>query len=107
MGRWAHLYALPQWKRLRALHLREHPLCVMCMEAGDCERATIVDHKRPHRGDMRLFLDPANLQSLCKPHHDSSKQWEENRGMSGGCDADGNPLDERHPWNSNRKRVTS
>jgi 5-methylcytosine-specific restriction enzyme A len=104
MGRWAHLYALPQWKKLREQHRHAHPCCAMCLDAGEVTPATITDHIRPHRGDMRLFLDPDNLQSLCKVHHDSSKQWEERRGMSGGCDADGNPLDARHPWNRRQQR---
>lgn len=98
-GQWASLYAMPEWRKLRAAHLRSRPCCAMCLDAGLVVGATIADHVRPHRGDMRLFLDPKNLQSLCKPHHDSTKQWEERRGMSPGCDANGNPLDSRHPWN--------
>nr|WP_236669325.1 HNH endonuclease [Burkholderia gladioli] len=34
---------------------------------------TIGDHIVPHRGDDRLRLDPENVQTLCKPHHDSEK----------------------------------
>ncbi|MBB5469359.1 5-methylcytosine-specific restriction endonuclease McrA [Paraburkholderia sp. CI2] len=99
-GKWSALYAMPQWRKLRREHLREYPHCVTCLEQGLFTDATVVDHKRPHRGSLRLFLDPSNLQSLCKPHHDSTKQWEEKRGVSAGCDADGNPLDSRHPWNA-------
>lgn len=35
--------------------------------------ATIVDHIVPHKGDLVLFHDPENLQSLCKPCHDRDK----------------------------------
>jgi 5-methylcytosine-specific restriction protein A len=98
-GQWSHLYNTPQWRRLRASHLQSHPCCVKCMEQGYDTRATVVDHKRPHRGDTRLFFDSDNLQSLCKPHHDSTKQWEERRGLEAGCDSNGNPRDARHPWN--------
>ena len=63
-------------------------------------RATVADHKVPHRGDSRLFWNPDNLQSMTKPCHDSLKQSEE-KGGSGflrGCDVDGNPLSSEHPW---------
>src|SRR5580698_2605496 len=103
-GRWGHLYNTPRWRKLRAEHVHAHPTCAMCMEQGFDTTATIVDHRRPHRGDTRLVFDPDNLQSLCNPHHDSTKQWTENRGVEPGCDADGNPLDARHPWN--RKQAT-
>lgn len=45
-------------------------------------------------------MDPANLQSLCKPHHDSAKQSEERLGYAKGCDVDGRPIDPAHPWNA-------
>jgi len=62
------LYHTPEWRALRALHLREHPLC---SDVSGCRRrATVVDHAIPHRGDNARFFDPANLRSLCKPHHD-------------------------------------
>lgn len=32
--------------------------------------ATVVDHKMPHKGNMALFWDHDNWQSLCKPCHD-------------------------------------
>ncbi|MFL9933603.1 HNH endonuclease signature motif containing protein [Paraburkholderia sp. RL18-103-BIB-C] len=105
-GQWSHLYNSPRWRRLRAAHLHEHPCCVMCLAQGYDTTATVVDHRCPHHGNLRLFFDPSNLQSLCKPHHDSSKQWEERRGIEPGCDANGNPLDARHPWNQ-RARSTS
>lgn len=103
MGQWAALYATTAWRHLRARHLREHPLCVDCLTLGAYTPATVVDHIRPHRGNLQLFLDPANLQSMCKPHHDCTKRFEERHGMSPGCDVDGNPLDPRHPWNVHRQ----
>ena len=33
----------------------------------------VADHRRPHRGDERLFWDDRNLQCLCKPCHDGPK----------------------------------
>jgi hypothetical protein len=49
----------------------------MCEEAGRFTPATVVDHRIPHRGDIRLFWDPINWQPLCTHHHSSAKQSEE------------------------------
>lgn len=59
------------WRRLRAAHLASHPHCVACLAQGKHTQATDVDHVRAHQGDDSLRLDPANLQSLCHPHHAS------------------------------------
>ncbi|KVH78390.1 hypothetical protein WJ41_03090 [Burkholderia ubonensis] len=85
-----------EWQKLRAEHLAKHPHCVYCLReigmAGwspaDVVLAcavrriaeplgTIGDHITAHLGDRRLQLDPTNIQTLCKPHHDSAKQREE------------------------------
>ncbi|WP_288659528.1 MULTISPECIES: HNH endonuclease [Pseudomonas] len=66
-----------KWQQARLQHLREHPLCVYCERLGRVTAASVVDHKTPHRGDMTLFWDRANWQSLCKPCHDSVKKQEE------------------------------
>jgi 5-methylcytosine-specific restriction endonuclease McrA len=92
------------WRRLRAVHLAEHPLCVMCQREGRTTPATVVDHIVPHRGDHALLMAAANLQSLCAPHHDSTKQSEERLGYAKGCDAEGRPLDPAHPWNAARAK---
>lgn len=59
------------WRKVRDQHLREEPLCQMCMEAGRVTAATVVDHivSIADRPDLRL--DRSNLRSLCKPHHDA------------------------------------
>jgi 5-methylcytosine-specific restriction protein A len=72
----------------------------MCREAGRIEAATVVDHKQPHKGKPELFWDRHNLQSLCKAHHDVSKQRDENRGFIGGATVAGLPLDPSHHWNA-------
>lgn len=64
--------------------------------------ATVVDHIVPHGGDQALFWDTGNWQSLCAPHHNSTKQSEERLGYEKGCDSEGRPLDAAHPWH-NRK----
>jgi 5-methylcytosine-specific restriction protein A len=72
----------------------------MCREAGRIEAATVVDHKQPHKGKPELFWDRHNLQSLCKAHHDVSKQRDEVRGYIGGATVAGLPLDPAHHWNA-------
>lgn len=71
---WRGWYKRARWLRLREHQLVMHPLCAFCLEQGIVEPATVVDHIKPHRGDPELFWDPDNLQSLCKPHHDSTKR---------------------------------
>jgi 5-methylcytosine-specific restriction protein A len=62
------LYRTPQWRALRAQQLDAHPHCEV---HGCMNHATVVDHRTPHHGQQHLFFDPANLQSMCKRHHDS------------------------------------
>lgn len=88
------------WQRARDGYLRLHPLCVMCKEQGILTAATVVDHKVPHEGDQALFWDQDNWQSLCKLHHDSTKQKQEQRRQVIGCSADGLPRDADHHWNA-------
>jgi len=67
---------------------------------GLIREATICDHVIPHRGDRDLFWN-GETQSLCAPCHDAIKQSEE-RGSdaySSITDAQGFPLDPRHPQN--------
>jgi 5-methylcytosine-specific restriction endonuclease McrA len=44
----------------------------------------VVDHIKPHKGNLVLFWDEGNLQALCKRCHDGAKQAMDNRG--GGSD---------------------
>nr|WP_256372325.1 HNH endonuclease signature motif containing protein [Ensifer sp. M14] len=54
--------------------MAREPLCRFCLVVEDVTEATVVDHMRPHKGNVELFYDPGNLQSLCKPCHDGFKQ---------------------------------
>lgn len=49
-----------RWRKARDRFLMAHPLCAKCLENGRLERATVVDHIVPHRGDQRLFWDESN-----------------------------------------------
>jgi 5-methylcytosine-specific restriction protein A len=97
---WRYLYDSAAWKSLRLWQLRREPLCRHCLEQDLVTEASIVDHITPHKGDVELFFDPLNLQSLCKLHHDAGKQSHERTGIERGCDEHGMPLDARHHWRS-------
>lgn len=66
-----------KWQKARERYLLDNPLCVYCGRSGQVTAASVVDHVIAHRGDMTLFWDQSNWQSLCKPCHDSVKQAEE------------------------------
>jgi 5-methylcytosine-specific restriction enzyme A len=74
--------------------------CPHCNEQG--LPASVVDHKKKHNGDPRLFFDPRNLRSMAKPCHDRFKQSEEKGGAGflKGSDELGRPLDPAHPWHA-------
>ena len=63
----------------RLAHLAAFPLCARCLaeEPPRTTVATIVDHVLPHKGDMQLFWDRSNWQSLCKPCHDRKTGMED------------------------------
>ena len=44
----------------------------------------VVDHIIPHRGNLALFWDEANLQAVSKAWHDSEKQRQERGAGQGG-----------------------
>lgn len=77
------MYQMPEW-RDRSVGLRWHrlaiePNCRECSKARIASAATDVDHIVPHRGDMRLFLDVDNTQSLCHRHHSIKTARERSR----------------------------
>jgi 5-methylcytosine-specific restriction protein A len=96
---WRAWYGTARWKRARAERLSAHPLCMKCQQQGLTTAASVVDNIKPHRGDAALFWDPLNFQSLCKPHHDATKQREEELGQIIGTEVTGRPRDPKHPWN--------
>ena len=100
MGQHKHLYDKAAWRRLRLHQLAKRPLCALHGELGQIKPASVVDHIRPHGGDMQLFFDEGNLQSLCKSCHDSHKQAQERNanGLMRGAGLSGSPLDRAHPW---------
>lgn len=78
---WRRLYTTDVWKKqLRPAQLAREPYCRECVRWGLRVPATDVDHIVPHEGDMALFTDPANLQSLCHRCH-SFKTARENANL--------------------------
>lgn len=93
------LYLTPRWRNARRAYLAEHPLCAICQRQGRATAATVVDHRKPHGGDLVLFWDRSNWQAVCASCHSGVKRIEENHGYSQAADVDGNPIDPKHPWN--------
>ena len=58
------LYNTRRWRAASKAFLSVHPFC----KCGQFAEAT--DHIIPHRGDLKLFWDRANWQTLCKRCHD-------------------------------------
>ena len=64
---------IKQWWKLRAGVRKHAKRCAFCKTAFGAD-FPIVDHIKPHRGDVTLFLDALNLQPLCVTCHNKRKQ---------------------------------
>lgn len=61
-------YNTAQWKRLRDLFFKEHPLCEECQRQGIVKVSQIVDHIVPiENGGSKT--DVTNLRALCQSCH--------------------------------------
>ena len=69
---YTNLYKTKRWKELEREHLRKEPYCVIC----GCKENLVCDHRQAHRGNLDLFFDPDNLQTLCKSCHDQKTRDE-------------------------------
>lgn len=69
-------YNSAAWRKRRAAHLRDNPLCAYCLEEGRTTEATIANHDPPHRGDEHAFFF-GTIKSACKACHDGRIQSEE------------------------------
>jgi 5-methylcytosine-specific restriction endonuclease McrA len=87
------LYKSARWQRLRRYQLSVQPLCEFCLVTETITAADVIDHRKKHGGDLDLFFDPENLQSLCKHHHDSAKQSIERGRKVITYGADGYPIE--------------
>lgn len=66
-----------RWQKVSKAYLANHPFCVRCLDKGIHTHATVVDHIKPHKGDMSLFWDKNNWQALCKQCHDRKTATED------------------------------
>jgi len=86
------------WKRVRALHLRGNPFCIVCGELGN-----EVDHIVSIRENPELRLEPSNLRTFCKKHHSRrtvyDQGWHQGKRPASEIAPDGMPTDPDHPWN--------
>ncbi|ADU30991.1 HNH endonuclease signature motif containing protein [Evansella cellulosilytica] len=68
-----------RWQKASRSFLKRNPLCV-CEE---CKKkivplpANVVDHITPHKGNMKLFWDKNNWQSMNKRCHDKKTAKED------------------------------
>lgn len=95
---WNRWYKLARWVKLRKAQLQAEPICRYCRQQGRRTPATVCDHVERHNGNPDKFWN-GPFQSLCKTHHDATKQAEEHRGFSTASGLDGWPIDPRHPAN--------
>ena len=75
--RWRGWYSLKAWQDLRLIVFERDVYTCQMEGCGAVTARPVADHRTPHRGDRQLFFDPKNVQTLCKPCHDSAKQREE------------------------------
>lgn len=99
MAKWP--YSTARWQRLRKAHLGMYPLCQACPRPTP---ANHVDHIKPISEGGHPFPGHEGLRSYCAACHSAKTA----RGFEAGavktdrprkgCDANGNPLDNAHPW---------
>ncbi len=94
---WRRLYSTVRWKRMRRNKLSKTPWCEPCQAQGMSRVATVVNHKEPHRGDLRLFFH-GELESCCENCHNSAIQRAEKKGFRLDLDEEGWPIDPAHPF---------
>lgn len=106
-------YNSKRWKLTRLNQLSNYPLCRHCEKIGRFITARDVDHIVSMESGGHP-TDPNNLQSLCHSCH-SRKTAREDSGFGNskstkpmkGCDTNGLPLDDKHPWACNGGREQS
>lgn len=87
------LYKTARWQRLRTSKLTLQPLCERCLAMEVIVSADVVHHRTAHRGNEDLFWSMDNLESLCKPHHDSEGAREDRGQTIVTFGADGWPVE--------------
>lgn len=79
---WRAWYGTKRWQDLRLqVFVRDRYVCQrtgeLCVGAYPAPNSPAANHKKPHRGDPKLFWDPNNVETVTKAVHDSIIQAEE------------------------------
>jgi 5-methylcytosine-specific restriction enzyme A len=71
-----------KWQKASKAYLKAHPIAVDYFgeHGGRFYAAEVVDHIKPHKGDMKLFWDSNNWQGLTKRDHDRKTALEDGGG---------------------------
>lgn len=69
-------YNSAAWRKLRAVHVKYHPLCEHCKAKGLTTPTAVVDHIIEILDDYSKRLSPKNLQSLCLACHNKKTAQE-------------------------------
>lgn len=103
-------YNTRQWKVLRQQKLLQVPFCEGCAERGKRAWANTVDHRVAISDGGPAFPELEGLASYCVSCHSRKTARGSEAGAvrakGTGWDADGNPLDQRHPWNGGNGTLT-
>ena len=65
-----------RWDKYSKYRLTKYPLCANCLDNGITKAATCTDHIRAHKGNVKLFRDKSNHQSLCDTCHNKKTATE-------------------------------
>ncbi len=106
MAKWP--YTTARWQRLRLAKLADRPTCEVCARRGKTVPATHVDHRLAIRSGGEIFPPLDGLMSMCASCHSVKTNARDNPYAFGdrervafkGCDIDGNPIDDAHPFHA-------
>jgi 5-methylcytosine-specific restriction enzyme A len=72
----AKLYNNARWRVASKAFRIANPLCKECEKHGAIKAAEVVDHIKPHKGNLELFWNVDNWQSLCCQCHNAKSARE-------------------------------
>lgn len=100
-----HLYNLSAWRGKGGIRQQvlvrddyqcQEPSCgVLLTGKHPAPNSPAVHHIEDHKGDLALFLDPANCSARCKACHDRLEQQRAHGTIAPAIGEDGWPIDER------------
>ena len=109
-NKYRKLYSTKQWRTLRGTILTyDHYRCQqygVSLTSGKSQpTSAVVNHKKPHKGNLTLFYDPSNLEAVCWNCHLGVIQSEEALSYDATIGDDGWPVDEKHPTNVKKNMI--